>query len=929
MKISIAQPNTKNTPALDKNEEEQQIKFLVPAQNRGDRTGFLKYIVQMKQIIFFTATAAIFFFPFLGCKGKNTAAAPEKTQEEVVLAPPVAEDAVQSELESENLQVDSKPYNLDLPALTSSMFHTDAHAQFLDDPLEFKPIPDYGIDEKEQTAVVASNSAELYPESAFFEAPDGTYKITDENMKGEPIPFATLLKLGKKLTTNEGYADMFRFQKNYNHFYKTEYNGKTGYVFSSDLYGLTADTKSNRISAELYRTNGKYDAFHPISGYKELSEQVAKSLENDKLAIQIPYTLYHVTRDDMIDLYRRLDDNITHFITTDLAAHSQHLVFDRMLQHTEEVVFVPRLLELCSKFIDALKANNDADEDTRNRAIMYFQVAQALLRIAPEKVEGKDWEKTITYNNRDIPSILAEYPAEVAADVQSILDCNGTESIFSVEEDFSQYKPRGHYTKNGILEAYFRASMWFGRIHFIIASSDINELTEIQRKIMLPAAMFIVDTVHKKPSLYAAWETVFNPITSLIGLSDDLGFSDVLPLWQSQNVTDFKSWEKDEQKAIDFIALCHEKLRPPAIQGASVFSGASEDDSTMRNGRKPPMGWRFLGQRFTWDSFIHEKTKRLPLVKGLDIMAAFGSKFAQNALGGELEEQTKRLADQFDKLDSDFWNSTYYNQVLYQIKAQATFEQGAGFYFTQSPLWNIKSQIAAHGTWAELRHDTILYVKQSYAEKAGDGDFEPTFRTLELPEPVHYIEPNLPFWEGMLASAKGLYALYDSYRLLDDDSRTTLKMLSDAYEKTVEIVKKEVNNEPITNDENSWIPTIINIFEQCIMVHNRGDHIDNKDMLKMACIADVFTNADDGICLEVGVGTPLRLHVPLNDSQGGKRIAVGYGFSYAEFAQPQNKRLTDEEWKERIYGGNIISYMPDWEKSCITESDETFDEWGR
>ena len=34
------------------------------------------------------------------------------------------------------------------------------------------------------------------------------------------------------------------------------------------------------------------------------------------------------------------------------------------------------------------------------------------------------------------------------------------------EEDFSQYKPRSYYAGNPLLESYFRAMMWMGRITF-------------------------------------------------------------------------------------------------------------------------------------------------------------------------------------------------------------------------------------------------------------------------------------------------------------------------------------------------------------------------------------------------------------------------------------------------------------------------------
>ena len=87
----------------------------------------------------------------------------------------------------------------------------------------------------------------------------------------------------------------------------------------------------------------------------------------------------------------------------------------------------------------------------------------------------------------------------------------------------------------------------------------------------------------------------------------------------------------------------------------------------------------------------------------------------------------------------------------------------------------------------------------------------------------------------------------------------------------------------------------------------------------MACIADVYTNGEKGLCLEVGTGRPHRIYVPLNDGQGGKRIATGIIYSYYEFSQSQTNRLNDEEWKTEVYTSPdaCSEKMPDWERKVL------------
>lgn len=835
-------------------------------------------------------------------------------------------------------------YNFVDQELSLTAFHTDAHSEFLDDPMVFMEIPSQGIEEG-KTAVVASYVCMLYPDEAFTFKGGGEALINPNiDSLGVPVPFGTIVQIEKKLDNYEeinAYAQrMFNFQDNWNWFYYVKYGDTQGWVYGADLYGINDTIENNRVSAMLYQTKGKFEEFYPVTGYIALEENVMTSLENNKLAIQQVTPESYVSIDDMVDLYRNLQrkKNLPVFITTDFAAHCQHLIFDRMLQYTEEEYFLPAMSELTDAFITALEKRIDAPADVREKAIQYFQVPQLIMKTAPSVEGDGSYYSPIVYVDQStdaINEILSQYPVAVQTDYKSIMSAvPGTEEIFQEDEDFSQYKPRGHYTKNGLLETYFRAQMWYGHLHFSIAKPKSGQTLPQAILDKEAAMMLIVDTVQKDDILYYMWSELFEPITALIGMSDDLSFYDICPLWKDQNVTDFSQWASDQNNLHSFMSLCAATLRPPAISGQSVFNMYSEQDEETGM-PSVPMGWRLFGQRFTYDSFVHEKVSPPRLlsrdfVRGLDIMKAFGSKTAE-ALLAKTDYQTmpglKEVLDSFETeiaaYDSSFWNQSYYNQVLYQVKTQATFEQGAGFYFTETPAWNIKSQLAAHGTWAELRHDTILYVKQTAAERAGDGDFDPTFRTEPLPKPVHYVEPNVPFWEGSVNSVANLIKIYNFYGLLDSDSERTLNSLMEMYQRLLAISKQEAQNLPISQSDNDWLPTVASSFGNLVMVHNRNGYISDNDLLKMACIADVFTNNDYGACLEVGVAVPFRLYIPLNDSQGGKRIAIGYGFSYVEFLQSAEDRMTDEQWKTIVYKthkDNLDEYMPFWEKECILDA---------
>ncbi len=99
------------------------------------------------------------------------------------------------------------------------------------------------------------------------------------------------------------------------------------------------------------------------------------------------------------------------------------------------------------------------------------------------------------------------------------------------------------------------------------------------------------------------------------------------------------------------------------------------------------------------------------------------------------------LNGQFAALGADTWTQNLYWGWLYCLLALLD-EKGDGYpTFMKSQAWADKELNTGLGSWTELRHDTILYTKQSYATLG-----------LEMGSPKKgYVEPN-PELYGRLAS---------------------------------------------------------------------------------------------------------------------------------------------------------------------------------
>jgi len=87
---------------------------------------------------------------------------------------------------------------------------------------------------------------------------------------------------------------------------------------------------------------------------------------------------------------------------------------------------------------------------------------------------------------------------------------------------------------------------------------------------------------------------------------------------------------------------------------------------------------------------------------------------------------------------------------------------------------------------------------------------------------------------------------------------------------------------------------------------------------KMAVIADVHTDVNTRTVLEEAVGNPLIIYVAVL-IEGQVVITRGGTFSYYEFAQPMDDRLTDEAWQDMLDTGEEPP-LPSWLSSFVVNT---------
>jgi hypothetical protein len=482
-------------------------------------------------------------------------------------------------------------------------------------------------------------------------------------------------------------------------------------------------------------------------------------------------------------------------------------------------------------------------------------------------------------------------------------------------EDYSQYVPRGHYTRDEQLQRYFRTMMWYGRINL-----RLKHLRET-RMALLITRLVRQTQVNGLPAA-EVWASVYDPTVFLVGKSDDLSFHEYGPLLDTVfDPSRRLSALADDALLTTFVATARQ-LPPPQINSMWVYIWEDEDEATQ--------GFRFMGQRFVLDAYIFEQLiwrevgefgNERWLPKGLDVLAAMGNAEAYAILDemGETDylhydEQLEKVRGEIAALQMDSWTQNLYWNWLYTLDA-VIGSRGDGYPpFMRTQAWARKDLHTALGSWTELKHDTILYAKQVMAEMGGGGMLE---------EPPHgYVEPVPEVYARLLALVRMTHAGLEERGLLTDRTGYLLYELEELLPFLQSIAERELSGGEITTEEYERLKYYGGWLERMTLAaadppDDQGYASEFSEDEQAALVADVATDPN-GQALEEAIGRVFEIYVVVPDGVGGLQIAKGGVFSYYEFPWPMQDRLTDEKWRAMLAAGEQPA-RPEWTELFIVD----------
>lgn len=585
------------------------------------------------------------------------------------------------------------------------------------------------------------------------------------------------------------------------------------------------------------------------------------------------------------------------FVTVDSVLQVYHIFFDyslRTLEADKLLGAVEQLTEhMLAKSIylyDRIKEPQVKQQALKN--IAYFGVAQ----LALEKV---------------LPADMPEEAKKLAEQEYKLVSGQAgfEESVlYTFQMDYSQYTPRGHYTRNHDFERYFKAMMWYGQVpfHLFVKKGEQADLSieSVTQALLMTYGVFLNYGDGPDTEL---WESIYDPTTFYVGLSDDLSIyhiKDLLVKVYGDDPDLDSLMQKDKLEQFSREAA---KLPEPQIQAKWITVDT-------------PVGkqFRFMGQRYIPDSEILQNVvdpieRQMP--SGLDVMGVLGSQRAYDLQIKRYEVDKQwagypaafaAMKDKFFKLPAQTWQSNMYYGWMWVLKSLLEpFGEGYPSFMTNT-AWQDKSLNTALGSWSELRHDTILYAKQSGAECGGEGP--PSI-------PKGYVEPNIPVYEKLLWLTEYSRTNLEERGILPEDVGNRMLNFKDLLQFLIQCSEKELRNEELSEDEYGSLLTYGGTLEHLTssLVENgaRWFEITSDTDKNMAVIADVHTVP--GSYLEAGVGSAAQIFVAV--PIGGKLyLTRGAVFDYYEFVS--EKRLTDEEW-QRMLKEKRQPPRPDWTDTYI------------
>jgi hypothetical protein len=591
------------------------------------------------------------------------------------------------------------------------------------------------------------------------------------------------------------------------------------------------------------------------------------------------------------------ESNVSVFITTDALLHIFHVVHDDMLKEIEKE-HLYNSTELLVQ--DMQKRSMDEYQNTSPDLVHVKEAARRNVVFATVACK-------LLNDSYPVPDYAEENVTEY---VQKILDHNTTE--FYPGDDYTQYKPRGHYEGDPDLERYFRCMKWLSRRIFRIEDRMYPEDSHIE----IVQAVMISEMLQDSPDDMRLWGKVYNVTTLLVGTADSI--TPIMVKNATDNVfgANFAVSMLENASNIEKLRVEFKKPEYPESEIIPV--------PLYSPGDIPPKYVQFMGERYVPDSYVFQQdtyphiadVTRLP--KGLEVMATMlGSERADQLLESEketypdLESQMNKLERKFGNYTVDDWKRNVYCNWFYTLDPLLTEFNESYPLFMQNTAWQDEKLNTALSSWTQLRHDYILYAKQTYVP-------------CPVAEGYGYVEPIPEFYSRLSSLCRKIETELSDEGVLPEKHRYGFSSLAGKLDTFGTYAQKITRNEMLTTGDDEYgyggEQDDIHGFGLWLLEFFSEWNYGIKEE-EPTLVADVCTNSFTKRVLHEGVGRFNPVIITYREPDGKALAGIGYVMSYYEFEEENFTRISDCEWKKWVET-DALPPRPFWTSSFLYPAEE-------
>ncbi|MGJ8697941.1 MAG: DUF3160 domain-containing protein [Verrucomicrobiaceae bacterium] len=693
-----------------------------------------------------------------------------------------------------------------------------------------------------------------------------------------------------------------------------------------------------------------------------------------------------------VDFYYSIwSDDLPVFITADSVLDAWHQTFNSMLEEVEELVLYPslrsfldqrlspELQEWNTEWQDKETPGADSMRQALRDLDLYlgtaFRVARGTDPGAPDEDRSNPahWQQSI---------IAAKDPLK-----------RGLYGDNSRLEDMTLYTPRGHYTRSEVLKGYFQTIVWFSSSQFHLAGEE--PLPQWDRELRAAIALSLI--VRDSGGL-PEWQNLENFLQGIAGQSDAMTVVEMIALLESVSLDDPSAITSDENLNTVREALLASSYGIQEINGGKHEADISEgcDHATA----PLPRALSLFGQRWTPDAWTFQKNvfpevkvdgqtvpRRIP--SAIDVAySTFGNDAAYPILldrmldsdgvpfrdGFDHRPNLRATRTTLDGQDTAFWTEHLYGSWLHSIRALSPPLPPSAPDTFRTEAWKHRILNTQLASWTHLRHDTLLYSKQSFTPailcEFPDGYVDPypalwqrlsdmalKYKTLlaaySLTGPHRVESRDTEDWDDQIRLYKWNQSGYsplliDEGLLLVVDRGERLAALTAHLDnfstqclKLKQISEHQLAGQMLTDDMKTFIGNTVEDFD---LVGYVGDRLyngwfpnlyfhnafikwdDHPSSEWNPSVVDVHTDSIDILCygdpgaiLHQGVGRAHFMLISVKHPDGSACTYGGPVLSHYEFLKPFGVRMSDEQWQVELQSNDELA-PADWKRSfLITE----------